>query len=157
MGGYHAYDTLRFIWDKAICLYTNHGRRKGGTSFLINHVWVDRIIGDGTSPCQRAQWVLFKHVNKCFGICNLYDANEYKNRALFWDWLSSNLPKVNWIFIGDFNMIESGDDKCGDIAHGWKGNEIFFWNNFKRKFNLIDPRTNKKTNRGGNRYTWHNN
>lgn len=34
---------------------------------------------------------------------------------------------------------------------------MFFWNNFKRTFNLINPVTKKRIERGGIRFTWCNN
>lgn len=34
--GYHAYNTLKFISDKASFLYLGHQTGKGGVAFLIN-------------------------------------------------------------------------------------------------------------------------
>ena len=44
--------------------------------------------------------------------------------------------------VGDFNMVEHKIDMDGGLPHCWKGNEMYFWFKFKRKFNLVDPMEN---------------
>lgn len=54
--------------------------------------------------------MIFKH-EEIIGVRNIYAPNDYKERVVLWEWCSSNLPKVYWIFVGDFNMVEVGCDK----------------------------------------------
>lgn len=68
---------------------------------------MDRVVSHNYSPCHRAIWAIFK-INGCnIGICNIYAPNDYRDRAVLWDWLADSLPEVNWIVLGDFNMIDS--------------------------------------------------
>lgn len=32
-------------------------------------------------------------------------------RAKLWDWITNNLPHVDWIIGGDFNMVEHHNDR----------------------------------------------
>lgn len=142
--GFHAYTMLKFLWGQAIGFHSNHDRGKGGTAILVGPKWADKIIANVVSPCQRALWITFKDKDCVFGICNIYATNDYRDRASFWDWLTTCLPNAHWSFVGDFNMIKHGEDKCGGNKHCWKGNEHFFWVKLKRRFNLADPLERKK-------------
>lgn len=64
---------------------------------------------------------------------------------------------MKWIFAGDFNMIENKFDKQGGLKHLWKGNEKFFWLNFKMFLNLSDPIENRKGDYKDIWFTWNNN
>lgn len=112
--GYHAFNTLKFIWDKATCLYSGHQRGKGGVALLINLGWMSYIIEHNFSPSHRAIWVIFNINGVKVGICNIYAPNDYRARESLWDWLAINLPDANWIVLGDFNMVENSQDKKGD-------------------------------------------
>ena len=69
----------------------------------------------------------------------MYASNNYRERVELWEWCCVHLPKILWVIVGDFNMVEHRIDKSGGLTHSWKGNEMYFWHKFKRKFNLLDP------------------
>ena len=54
-------------------------------------------------------------------------------------------------------MVEHRVDKSGGLAHSWKGNEMYFWHKFKRKFNLLDPMEHMHGKFPDIWYTWCNN
>lgn len=155
--GFQAHSILKFLWDKAVGFHSNHERGKGGVAILVNPKWESHIVEHGYSPCQRIIWVSLKRDEIVYGICNVYASNNYRERAELWDWCCSNLPKIHWVFVGDFNMVEHRADKSGGLAHSWKGNELFFWHKFKRKFNLTDPMENMHGKFPDIWFTWCNN
>lgn len=57
------------------------------------------------------------------GVCNIYAPNDYREQETLWEWLTSGLSKVYWIFLGDFNMVENKEDKNEGKIHYWKDNE----------------------------------
>lgn len=142
--GFQVYTILKFIWDQSIGYYSNHPRGKGGIAILVGPQWAEKIISNNSSPCHRAMWVIFKHKDIFIGVCNIYAPNDYIDYVALWEWLSNGLPKAHWIFVGDFNMVENREDKSGGNVQCWKGNELFFWSNFKRKFRIADPLTLQK-------------
>ena len=155
--GYEAFNTLKFIWGNAKCFYSNHDKGKGGIATLINPNLEKMISVNGVSPCNRALWVIIECDEAEIGICNIYAPNDYRERSKLWEWLANNLPKVKWIFAGDFNMIECPKDKVGGGKFEWKNNEMFFWNRFKRTFGINDPMAGLKGGHEGIWYTWCNN
>ena len=140
--GFQAYSMMKFLWDKAIGFHSNHERGKGGVAFLIHPKWESYIDSHGCSECQRVIWVVIKQGESVFGVCNVYASNNYRERSELWEWCCVHLPKIPWVFVGDFNMVEHRIDKAGGLPHCWKGNEMYFWFKFKRKFNLVDPMEN---------------
>lgn len=78
---------------------------------FFNPKFMDNILSHFYSPCYRANWAIFDINNTSVGVKKIYALNDYRERALLWEWLSNNLPNSNWIFMGDFNMIENIQDK----------------------------------------------
>ena len=58
--GYQAVSTMNFNWKDAKQVVTNHKTRKGGVVMLICMHWMEIVVDLGTSPCNRACWVVFK-------------------------------------------------------------------------------------------------
>ena len=52
---------LRCIWRDATAISTKDPKGKGGSSILISPNWKGKMIGWGTSPCNRAVWVKLKY------------------------------------------------------------------------------------------------
>lgn len=102
---YHTFNILKFVWDKAKCLYLGYQRGKGGVVLLINPKWVEKIVSNFYSPCHRTIGEIFNINNTFVGIYNIYTSNDYREISLLWDWLVDNLLESNWIFMGDLNMI----------------------------------------------------
>lgn len=157
MVGFQAYSMMKFLWDKAIGFHSNHERGKGGVVFLIHPKWESYIDSHGCSECQRVIWVVIKQGESVFGVCNVYASNNYRERSELWEWCCVHLPKIPWVVVGDFNMVEHKIDKAGGLPHCWKGNEMYFWFKFKRKFNLVDPMENMHDKFQDIWFTWCNN
>jgi endonuclease/exonuclease/phosphatase family metal-dependent hydrolase len=52
------------------------------------------------------------------GVVNLYAPNEHGLRVRLWESLISELPaNCHWIVAGDFNMVESSQDKTNPYEH----------------------------------------
>lgn len=133
--------------------FSGHQRGKGGVALLISPCWIEKLVSHNYSPYHRAIWAIVKINYSIVGICNIYVANDYRERATLWDSLVDNLPEAKWIIMGDFSMMENNQDKKGVSNYGWKGNEQFFWNKFKRKFQVQDPLEKKKNDFEGIWYT----
>lgn len=43
-------------------------------------------------------------------IGSVYAPNEQARRKALWDWMATHLHDGNWVFVGDWNMIEFFDD-----------------------------------------------
>ena len=108
--GFTLDSNLNFIWKDAIKFCTNHERGRGGIALLISNKWEKHITNNGCSPCQRAVWVTLQYDDKTFRVCVIYASNDPKERIELWKWLIGQ-PYMPWLFGGDFNMIESQDDK----------------------------------------------
>lgn len=66
-------------------------------------------------PSQRAAWVKLKN-DKIghIGILGIYAPSEAPDRTLLWQEIFVELDfTLNWIILGDFNMIESLEDQRG--------------------------------------------
>lgn len=153
--GFSLDTTLEFIWRDAIKVYTNHPQRKGGVGLLIAPKWTMYLKDKGTSPYNRVAWVTLDIKGSCFGICSIYASNDYKERTSLWNWLHS-LPNIPWIMVGDFNMIESQNDKAGGLPFEWKNSERPHWDRLKKHFQLFDPMEGTKTNTPNLWHTWCN-
>ena len=153
--GFMLESNLNFIWKDAIKLFTKHDRGRGGIALLINPKWENYISENGCSPCQRAVWCTFQHDDNIFGICSIYALNDPKERSNLWDWLIS-LPDTPWLCGGDFNMIESQDDKAEGNPFHWKDIEKFHWNRFLDSKNLFDPIVGNRNLNPGIWHTWCN-
>ncbi|CAM6129539.1 unnamed protein product [Calypogeia fissa] len=59
------------------------------------------------------------------------------HRKELWEWMRIHLPQANWIFCGDFNMVEHPDDSVGPYAL-LHGNESRKWARFLDQGDLVD-------------------
>ena len=138
MVGFNLDNALNFIYKDSFKIVTDHTKGKGGVALLINNKWNNSITNFGISPYNRAAWATFNINNYQFGICSLYASNDYNERIILWNWLTS-LPGIPWFFGGDFNMVENSGDKLGGSPFEWKLAEKSHWDNFKQHFHLFDP------------------
>ena len=109
----------------------------------------------GISPYNSVSRVTLTVNGSPFGICSLYAPNDYNERIILWDWMTT-LPNIMWLVGGDFNTIEYVDDKIGGSPFEWKGSEKTHWDSFKKQFQLFDPLEGLKSEIVALWYTWCN-
>ena len=115
----------------------NHPRKKVEVALFLNLKWISHISDLGFSPCNRVAWVTLILNGSSFGVFSLYAPNDYKERILLWDWMTT-LPSILWIVGGDFNMIESLGDNIGGTPFEWKGSKKYHWDRFKQNLHLFE-------------------
>ncbi|WOL10352.1 hypothetical protein Cni_G19107 [Canna indica] len=82
---------------------------------------------------------------------SVYASTNAKDRRLLWEFLGNiDLNDTPWLIVGDFNYIESQDDKLGGRPLVY-GNALKAFQNFRSSANLIDLKFK------GARFTWSNN
>ena len=73
----------------------------------------------------RAQFVTMQYHDALVGFLNVYAPNHASARAEFWAHLVAALPSVDsWCIGGDFNMLESPEDRIGGSHVTVHGREI---------------------------------
>lgn len=86
-------------------------------------------------------------------ITYIYAPNILTGRRHLWHIMVDALPKdCEWIFGGDFNMIERPQDKSNDCGRGISDPEIFTWNELLNAFRIKDTFVHQ----GGPRFSWNN-
>ena len=146
---------LDHIWKDAFKIVSNHPKGKGGVALLLHPRWSNHIYDSGISSCNRVAWVVLKDNNFSFESCLVYASNNYRERSQLWDWMIS-LPNIPWILGGDFNMIDSDQNKSGGAPFEWKGSEKSFLDRLKQHFNLFDPFYDHASDNSSLKYTWCN-
>lgn len=64
----------------------------------------------------------------------------------------TTLPDIPWLVGGDFNMVESQQDKSRGNPFIWKDNEKIHWNKLINSKTLFDPLAGNKASNPG---IWH--
>lgn len=118
----------------------HEGAGKGGICTILHEKLAPSVSGHGTILQNRAFWFKLKGLpGGDLGIVNLYAPNDSRERTLLWQELSATLPSdCRWIVSGDFNMVESAQDKsilCGKLM---TNREQIVWEAFKTSFHLRD-------------------
>ena len=79
----------------------------------------------------RAQVVTVQYHGDILGVLNVYAPNHASARAEFWSRIASSLARVDcWCMGGDFNMLESPDDRVGGSQTSVRGRELAVGNNY---------------------------
>ncbi|KAL3683906.1 hypothetical protein R1sor_001928 [Riccia sorocarpa] len=95
----------------------------------------------------RTVWALLHIGGITVPLVNIYAPVEPLSRKDFWVGLPSSLPARNFVFLGDWNVIEDPSDSS--TKSNWLTREVtvpFF--NLKTKFNLYDVRGRSTDHRG---------
>ena len=116
------------------------GAGKGGICTLLHEKLAPLVSSYGSILHNRAFWFRLKGLpGGDLGILNIYAPNDSRERTLLWQELSARLPSdCRWIVSGDFNMVESAQDKstlCGKLI---PQRERLVWEAFKASFQLSD-------------------
>lgn len=86
------------------------------------------VIDAGSVLVNRAQWVILRGIpGGDLGIINIYAPNDIVERCQLWETLIQELPtSCRWILAGDFNMVETRQDKTNPVdASSRQQNECF--------------------------------
>ncbi|CAM6082561.1 unnamed protein product [Calypogeia fissa] len=108
---------------------------RGGTALLIHPDF--QIRNSGTLSQGRAVWAQLEKEGQLFGVACIYGPDSACLRASLWHELKLDLPRDNWIFLGDFNMTEHHRDTTGghNLMKGW---ELEAWRRLRVKHGLKD-------------------
>jgi hypothetical protein len=96
------------------------GAGKGGIVTLLAPKWATLVSQSGVIMGNRVHWFVLSGL-PCgdIGIVNLYAPNEHSLQVRLWESLTTLLPaNCCWLITGDFNMVESRQDKtnpCGRL------------------------------------------
>ena len=116
-------------------------KTKAGTAILLSSALRDSILDSGILIAGRAQYVILRlNPTLKIGILNIYAHNDSQRRAKLWDLLTeTNLPEAEWIMGGDFNSVESLDDRIGRrCTTGMEPREMEAWSRLLMKHNFSD-------------------
>jgi exonuclease III len=94
------------LWNGAV-LNPATSRHRRGTGILLSVALKHSLLDSGIPVEGRAQWIICNIENKKIGFLNIYAPNTGRDRAIFWDAISSTIPEADsWIMGGDYNMVE---------------------------------------------------
>ncbi|KAH7277724.1 hypothetical protein KP509_38G003900, partial [Ceratopteris richardii] len=112
----------------------------GGICVAIRGIWRQHVVEDKIIVQGRAQYVILEKENVRWGIVNIYAPKQEAERAPFWRELYSCLPNSveHWIVGGDFNMVESLDDRRGGNPTSIHGHELATWELLMFKLRVAD-------------------
>lgn len=109
-------------WHSAPAADGSHARRnhcvsggQGGLAVAIGNRLTPYISASGTLSGGGAIWIQFENDRLGrMGFVGIYAPNSSSERCVLWQDLFLTLdPRFQWIFGGDFNMIENLGDQCG--------------------------------------------
>lgn len=118
------------LWNEA-SFSAQSGRHTGGTGIILSERLAGVITHHGVLFPSRAQYVVLNLSARLqLGIINVYGYSDTGPRAMLWNHLAqAPLPDAEWILAGDFNNIESIQDKQGGSNKTNIGNrEMEAWN-----------------------------
>ena len=128
------------LWNEAS--FSAHlGRFKGGTGIILSARMTSIVTHHGILYPGRAQYVVL-NISPTFqlGIINVYGFNHTGPRAMMWAHLAqAQLPAAHWVLAGDFNNLESINDKQGGSAKtSISIRELDAWNKLLLKLGVRD-------------------
>ena len=86
-----------------------------------------------------AQVVTVQYHGGILGILNVYAPNHASARAEFWSRIASSLLRANcWCMGGDFNMLESLDDRVGGSQTSVHDRELAAWELLCMTMRILD-------------------
>lgn len=128
---------------------------KGGVALGFHMDLIPFKTAEGMVASHRAVWACFDHPAwGKLGFFGIYGPNESAGRTGLWSELGTTLDSTyNWMFLGDFNMIELHSDQVGGDGHIIRGREARAWTNLTRTFNLTDSYQRRP---GHLKFSWDN-
>ena len=97
---------------------------QGGVYISIVELWDKVVLDRGVIVLGKAHWIIMQKGSMRLGFLNVYAPNHASPRGGFWSHIAEGIPCADaWCVGGDFNMLESPDDRrggCGTTIHGAK-------------------------------------
>ena len=147
------------LWNEA-SFSAQTGRFRGGTCIVLSPKMAKLVTSHGILYPGMAQYVVLQISPALqLGVINIYGFSHTGPRAMMWAHLTqTQLPEAQWVLAGDFNNIESINDKQGGSTKTNISNkELEAWNKLLLKLGVRDTfhmgtyhRKNQKA------YTWSN-
>ena len=147
------------LWNEA-SFSAQTCRFRGGTCIVLSPKMSKLVTSHGILYPGRAQYVVLKiSPTLQLGVINIYGFSHTGPRAMMWSHISQiQLPEAQWVLAGDFNNIESINDKQGGSTKTSISNrELEAWNKLLIKLGVRDTyhmgtyhRKNQKA------FTWSN-
>ena len=128
------------MWNEAQ-FSAQTGRFKGGTGIVLTAKMAKVVTHHGILYPGRAQYVVLNiSPTLQLGIINIYGFSHTRSRAMMWAHLAqTQLPEAQWVLAGDFNNIESAQDKQGGSKKTSISNrELEAWNKLLIKLGVRD-------------------
>lgn len=89
---------------------------RGGVAITIKKGAGIEILEEGKDLEGWFGWLLVKRNQEVFGLCNIYNSCNPRERRLTWARACSQLDvRYRWVFGGDLNFIEQSADKQGGV------------------------------------------
>ena len=128
------------LWNEAY-FSAQTGRFRGGTGIILSAKMTKLVTHHGILYPGRAQFVILNiSPTLQLGIINIYGFSHTGPRAMMWAHLAqAQLPDAQWVLGGDFNNIESTNDKQGGSAKtSISIRELEAWNRMLLRFGVTD-------------------
>lgn len=128
------------LWNEGT-FSAHSGRFKGGTGIVISEKLAALVTHHGILYPGRAQYVVLNlSPNLQIGIINVYGYSHTGPKAMMWTHLTqAQLPEAQWVLAGDFNNIESINDKQGgSIRTNISTRELDAWNKLLIRLGVRD-------------------
>jgi exonuclease III len=128
------------LWNEA-SFSALSGKFTGGTGIILSERMAAITTHHGILFPGRAQYVVLNLSQRLqLGIINIYGFSETGPRAMLWNHIAQTpLPEAEWVLAGDFNNIESIQDKQGGSDKTSIGNrEMEAWNKLLVRLGVRD-------------------
>jgi hypothetical protein len=90
----------------------------------------------------RVKYVIIRIEGEVVDLANVYVPNHETTSVVFWKEMLEKLPNIpNWCMKGDFNIIESCNDRCGGSSYIIHGQKLADWEKLCVRFRLEDAWT----------------
>ena len=147
------------FWNEA-SFSAQSGRFKGGTGIVLSAKLATKVKSHGILYPGRAQYIVLDiSPNLQLGVINVYGFSETGPRAMLWSHLAQTpLPDAHWVLAGDFNNIESINDKQGGSNKtSIRNRELEAWNRMLIQIGVRDAYHTGSYHRKNNKaFTWSN-
>lgn len=128
------------LWNEA-SFSAITGKFTGGTGIILSERIAMAVTRHGILFPGRAQYVVINLSPRLqLGIINIYGFIDTGPRAMLWNHLAQTpLPEAVWVLAGDFNNIESLQDKQGGSSKTSMGNrKLEAWNRLLVRLEVRD-------------------
>lgn len=101
--------------------------------------WDKAVLDRGVIVPGRAQWIVMQRGIMRLGFLNVYAPNHASARGGFWTQIADAIPHADaWCVGGDFNMLESLDDRRGGSGTTIHGAELAAWEGLCLRLRISD-------------------